>query len=165
MGTIRKSSSHSPFAAEAANGVRLLLFWPAAWQILRSGLATLNRQTPLFTAVSSGCPFPRLPGVPGRSVIQAYADPPRREVQFTVLIGPKSFVSCSPVTQSLKERFRFHRSAEHWKLPREVSWFRLRLSDAQTRGSDRTIPVSLKKPLSGSTSSEQPFIAHLMNQK
>jgi len=73
MGTIPRSSSHSPFTTEAVHGVGLLLFWPAAIQVLRSGFATHGLQVLLVTADPSGCPF--VPAfrwdIPGRSVFQA----------------------------------------------------------------------------------------------
>ena len=40
MGTIPRISSHSPYATEAAYGVRLLLFWPAAFPDTRPGFTT-----------------------------------------------------------------------------------------------------------------------------
>ena len=73
MGTIPRSSSHSPFTAEAVNGVGLLLFRPAALQVLRSGFATQSFQVLRVTADPYGCPF--VPffrrDIPGRSVFQA----------------------------------------------------------------------------------------------
>ena len=73
MGTIPRSSSHSPLATEAAYGVRLLLFWPVAFQVLRSVPATHGFPVLPFTAEPSGCPFvPTLRrDFPGRSVLQA----------------------------------------------------------------------------------------------
>lgn len=57
MGTIPRSSSHSPFPAEAVNGAGLLLFRPAALQVLRSGFATHGFPVLRVTADPSGCPF------------------------------------------------------------------------------------------------------------
>jgi hypothetical protein len=73
MGTIPRSSSHSPFATEAANGVRLLLFWSAAFPDTRPGFATLGFRVLLVTAEPYGCPFSSAVRriIPGRSVIQA----------------------------------------------------------------------------------------------
>jgi len=73
MGTIPRSSSHPPFPTEAVNGVGLLLFWPVALQVLRSGFATQGFQDLLVMAGPYGCPFFPVfrPGFPGRSVIQA----------------------------------------------------------------------------------------------
>jgi hypothetical protein len=47
-------------ATEAAYGVVLLLFWPAAFQVLRSVPATLGLPVLLFISKPSGCPFFRL---------------------------------------------------------------------------------------------------------
>ena len=73
MGTIPRSSSHPSFTTEAVNGVGLLLFRPAALQVLRSGFATPGFQVLLVMADPYGCPF--VPtfrrDFPGRSVIQA----------------------------------------------------------------------------------------------
>ncbi len=73
MGTIPRSSSHPPFTTEAVNGVGLLLFRPAALQVLRSGFATHGFQVLLVMADPYGCPFfPAFrPDIPGRSVLQA----------------------------------------------------------------------------------------------
>jgi len=57
MGTIPRSSSHSPFATEAACGVRLLLFWPAELPDTRPGFSTHGFQVMPVTASPSGCPF------------------------------------------------------------------------------------------------------------
>ena len=56
MGTTRLNSSHSPFATEAAKGVRLLLFWPA--ELPYSGSAPGIPAMPV-TALPSCCPFVR----------------------------------------------------------------------------------------------------------
>jgi hypothetical protein len=73
MGTTPKISSHPPFVAEAANGVGLLLFWPAAFSRLLGIPATLGLPVLLVTAEPSGCPFvPAFrPDFPERSVLQA----------------------------------------------------------------------------------------------
>ena len=79
MGTIPRSSSHSPLATEAAYGVGLLLFWPAALQVLRSVFATPGFPVLPVTADPSGCPFVPVfrQDIPGRSVLQALgADTP-----------------------------------------------------------------------------------------
>jgi hypothetical protein len=59
------------FRSEAACGVGLLLFWPAAFFRSLGIPATLGFQVLLFTAVPSGCPFSRFLEIPGRSVFQA----------------------------------------------------------------------------------------------
>ncbi len=71
MGTILAISSHPPIAAEAAYGVGLLLFRPAAFQVLRSVRAAQGFPVLLFTAAPSSCPFSRFLRIPGRSVFQA----------------------------------------------------------------------------------------------
>jgi hypothetical protein len=69
MGTIRKSSSHSPFATEAAIGVRLLLFWPAAYPDL-----SISFRNPWLSGIACYSIaillsfFPSCDGFPGRSV-------------------------------------------------------------------------------------------------
>jgi hypothetical protein len=78
MGTIPKSSSHPPFATEAAHGVRLLLFWPAVHPDTRPGFAAPSFRVLPVTAEPSGCPFPSAVWrmVPGRSVLQALMSSP-----------------------------------------------------------------------------------------
>jgi hypothetical protein len=73
MGTNPKSSSHPPFATEAAYGVGLLLFWPVTFQVLRSVPVTPGFPVLRVTAEPSSCPFvPTLRrDFPGRSVFQA----------------------------------------------------------------------------------------------
>jgi len=62
MGTIPESSSHPPFATEAANGVRLLLFQPAAFprvnmdlQPLAFGSCLLQQDLPAVPLFLSPC--------------------------------------------------------------------------------------------------------------
>jgi hypothetical protein len=66
--------------AEAAYGVGLLLFWPAALQVLRSVFATPGFPVLPVTADPSGCPFVPVfrQDIPGRSVFQAPMDISRR---------------------------------------------------------------------------------------
>jgi hypothetical protein len=69
-----------------------------------------------FTALPSGCPFvPALQrDIPGRSVLQARgACTPEDCAPFQVLPGRNPLLPENPVTQSLKERFRFLRLTEH----------------------------------------------------
>ena len=72
MGTIPRSSSHSPFATEAANGARLLLFDRLNFLIqdldiqpMAFGLCLLQHDLP--AVLLSGLAI----GLPGRSVLQA----------------------------------------------------------------------------------------------
>ncbi len=133
MGTIPRSSSHSPFTTEAANGVGLLLFWPAALQVLRSGFATHGFQVLLVTADPSGCPF--LPvfrrDFPGRSVIQAPVHISRRIwLPVSVHSGPKPFVSLRPCDSVVERTFPVFfdlLNIRDWSGTRFPS-FRLRLS-------------------------------------
>ncbi|MFZ2339473.1 MAG: hypothetical protein WAW07_07075 [Bacteroidales bacterium] len=82
MGTIPRSSSHSPFATEAAYGVRLLLFdrlifliQDQDFQPVAFGSCLLQYDLP--AVLSSGLAI----GLPGRSVLQA-ADVVSRRIRI-----------------------------------------------------------------------------------
>ena len=108
MGTIPRISSHSPFTTEAVNDVRLLLFWPAASSDTRPVFATHGFQVQPVTAEPSGFPF--FPSCDGNSGMKCHSGAgtyfPKDIASVSVNPGPKPFIFWSPVTQSLKERFR-----------------------------------------------------------
>jgi hypothetical protein len=125
MGTIPWSSSHSLYAAEAANRVRLLLFWPAAlswYEIWRcspglSGYACYSRTFRLsFPTPKHGSGTKRRSGPEGSS---------RRSWISFRRTGAEALLFWGPVTQPLKERFRF--PAIYWTSWTGVHLFRLRL--------------------------------------
>ena len=99
--------------------------------------------TPCFlvvpvTAEPSGCPFfpscDRNSGTKCHSGAGTYF--PKDIVSVSGNPGPKPVVFCSPVTQSLKERFRF--SVTYWTFrTRSPFCSGFGSPDAQTRGSDR----------------------------
>ena len=126
MGTIPKISSHSSFATEVVYDVRLLLLWPAAFPDTRPWFAAPGIPVMLFTAYPSCCPF--FP--PGRAFrdevsFRRWFRFPKELNQFQEVLT-EVFLSWSPVTQSLKERFRF--SPICWTSWTGVHLFRLRLS-------------------------------------
>jgi hypothetical protein len=106
MGTILSISSHPPFAAEAAYGVGLLLFWPAAFQVLRSVPATRGFPVLPVTADPSSCPFSCLRRIPGRSVLQAPVPIPEGAgISFRSDSGPKPSVFLRPCDSVVERTF------------------------------------------------------------
>ena len=104
MGTIRLSSSHSPIATEAAIGVRLLLFRPAASASL--AICSCNPRLSGFAVYGNAfwLSFPPAEaGVPGRSVIQAFAaSTPEDFCNYQFNSGPKSvcfLIPCDPASE------------------------------------------------------------------
>ena len=135
MGTILASSSHLSLITEVFNDLRLLLFWPAASSGTRPFSATHGLPVLPVTTEPSGFLFSRRGVIPGWSVFQALLHLPRDLTSVSVNPEPKLFVFWSPVTQSLKERFRF--SLTYWtsRTPGPLS-SGFGSSDAQTRRSD-----------------------------
>ena len=126
MGTILEISSHSSSTAEAAYDVRLLLLWPAAFPDTRSWFAAPGFPVMLFTAYPSCCPFfPPKRDFRDEVSLRRWYRFPKVLNQFRE-IETEVFFSWSPVTQSLKERFRF--SPICWTSWTGVHSFRLRLS-------------------------------------
>jgi hypothetical protein len=74
MGTILAISSHSPFATEAAIGVRLLLFRPAAFLLPKQDSGNPGLSGGACYSITFRLSFLShlAAGLPGRNVIQAY---------------------------------------------------------------------------------------------
>jgi hypothetical protein len=105
MGTIRKSSSHSPFATEAAIGVRLLLFRPAAFSDLSICICNPWLSGIAFYSIAILLSFfPSCDGIPGRSVFQAYGESiPEDSRTFSGPFGAEALCSLKPC-DSVSER-------------------------------------------------------------
>jgi hypothetical protein len=121
------------FTTEAAYGVGLLLFWPAALQVLRSVFATPGFPVLPVTADPSSCPFVPIfrRDIPGRSVFQAPMHISLRILhQFQITWGPKPFIflrPCDPVVERSFPVFVDLLNTRDWSGTRFPS-FRLRLS-------------------------------------
>ncbi len=107
MGTIPWISSHPSFTTEAVYDVRLQLLWPAVFPDARSVITTLGFPVLPFTAEPSGCPFfPPKRDFRDEVSFRRWNQFPEELDQFLEVMTKVNFPG-SPVTQSLKERFRF----------------------------------------------------------